>query len=89
MRTYARIHDGRVAEILKTEGDIKAMFHPSLAWVDITAQPNVVEGWHFDGTKFTAPPAAPPADAVVTVAELQAQLARLSAQLATLSSHPN
>lgn len=87
MKTYARIQDGRVAEVLKTEGDIKSMFNPNLVWVDISSQPNVAENWHFDGSKFTAPPAAPSAAPTATVAELQAQLAVLGAKLKTLSSH--
>jgi hypothetical protein len=86
MKTYARIQDGLVAELLKTDGDITSMFHPTLVWVDVSLQSNIAEGWHFDGMTFTPPPATPPAAPVPTIAELQAQLATLSAQLATLST---
>jgi hypothetical protein len=87
MKTYARIQDGRVAEVLKTDRDIRAMFNPLLVWVDVSSQPDVVEGWDFDGTHFT-PPAEPPAAAQLpTIAELQAQLAAITAQLAALSSN--
>ena len=89
MKTYARIQDDLVAELLKTDGDIKSMFHPALVWVDVSSQANVAEGWQFDGTNFTPPPvpppAPPPAGPAPTIAGLQAQLAVLSAQLATLS----
>ena len=57
MKTYARIQDGLIAELLKTDGDITSMFNHALVWMDISSQPNVGEGWHFDGTKFTPPPA--------------------------------
>ena len=86
MKTYARIQDNLVAELLKTDGDIKSMFHPTLVWVDVSPQANIAEGWQFDGTNFAPPPAAPsPAAPAPTIASLQAQLAALSAQLATLS----
>lgn len=46
MNTYARIHNGLVAEIFATSKPISGLFHPSITWVDIT---NVVsppsEGW--------------------------------------------
>ena len=87
MKTYARIQDGLVAETLKTEGDITSMFNPALVWVDVSSRPDIAEGWQFDGTNFSPPPAPPPAaPATATIAELQAQLAALSAQLATLSA---
>jgi hypothetical protein len=85
MKTYARIQDNLVAELLKTDRDIKSMFHPALVWVDVSSQANIAEGWQFDGTNFTPPPAPPPAAPAPTIAGLQAQLAALSAQLATLS----
>ncbi len=85
MKTYARIQDGLIAELLKTDGDITSMFNHALVWMDISSQPNVLEGWHFDGTKFT-PPSPPPAVASVpTIPELRAQLSALGAELAKLS----
>ena len=87
MKTYARIQDGLVAETLRTEGDIISMFNPALVWVDVSSRPDIAEGWQFDGTNFSPPPAPiPAAPATATIAELQAQLAALSAQLATLSA---
>lgn len=85
MKTYARIQDGQVAELLRTDGDIANMFNPALVWSDVSSHPEVTEGWHFDGTNFT-PPSAPPTTAPVpTLAELQEQLAAINAQLAALS----
>ncbi len=85
MKTYARVQDGLVAELLKTDGDITSMFSPSLVWVDVSSQPNIAEGWNFDGTNFTPPSPPPPQSPVPTIADLQAQIAAISAQLATLS----
>jgi len=85
MKTHARIQDGLVVELLKTNRDIAGMFHPALVWVDVSSHPDVSEGWHFDGKTFASPtPPQSPAPAP-TIAELQAQLASISAQLAALT----
>jgi len=86
MKTYARIQDGLVAELLKTDGDITNMFHPALIWTDVSSQANVAEGWQFDGSNFLPPTASPPTAATPTVDELQALLAVISARLETLSA---
>ena len=85
MKTYARIQDGLVAELLQTSRDITAMFCPELIWIEISSHPEVTVGWHYDGTRFTAPPQPPQEPPLPTIAELQTQIASLSAQLATLS----
>jgi hypothetical protein len=85
MKTYARIQNGIVAELLRTDGDITRMFNPALVWVDVSSRTDLAEGWHFDGTQFTRPAEQQPAARVPSVAELQAQLAALSAQIAALS----
>jgi hypothetical protein len=85
MKTYARIQDGLIAELLQTNGDITSMFNRALVWVDISSQPNVGEGWHFDGTKFTPPSPSPAIALVPTLPELRARLEALSAELAKLS----
>jgi hypothetical protein len=85
MRTYARIQNGTVVELLKTDGDITAMFNPALVWVDISSQPDVSEGWDFDGTHFTRPPTQPASTPVPSIAELHAQLEALSAQIAAMT----
>ena len=85
MKTYARIQDGLVAELLQTDDDITSLFNPALAWVEVSSQSDIAEGWHFDGTNFTPPSPPPPAAPGPTIAELQTQLAALSAQLAALS----
>jgi hypothetical protein len=86
MKCYARIQDGIVAELLRTDGDIASMFNHALVWVDVSSHADIAEGWLFDGTNFTPPPAPPPAATLPTIAELQAQLTAISARLATLSA---
>lgn len=86
MKTYARIQNGTVAEILKTDGDITRMFNPALVWMDVSSQADVTEGWHFDGVSFTAPTILHASAQAPSIAELQAQLAALSAQIAALSA---
>ena len=85
MRTYVRIQDGVVAEILETDLDITQLFVPTLVWVDISSQPGISDGWRYDGKGFIPPCNPPLAPQVPTVLELQAQLAALSAQLVALS----
>ncbi len=86
MKTYARIQDGLVAELLKTDGNIASMFNAALVWVDVSSQPEVGERWQFDGTRFSPPAPPPPTATAPTIAELQAQLAEISAQLTALST---
>lgn len=57
MKTYARIQDGRVAELFATDGDITQMFHPALVWVE--AGPDVSVGCSYVGGEFAAPQSEP------------------------------
>jgi hypothetical protein len=41
MNKFARIHDGCVAELLETDGDITQMFHPDLTWVEVAGDVSV------------------------------------------------
>lgn len=54
MKTYARIENAIVVEILTTERGIVGWFHPALLWIDATGVEGLVEGWHYDGMHFTA-----------------------------------
>ena len=84
-RRFARVQDGRVAEVFTTEGDLETLFNPALTWVDVTDEPGVTEGWLQDGGRFTAPaPIAPPPGP--SLAELQQQLRTLGAKIAALNS---
>ena len=59
MKTYARIENGTVMELLQTSGDITTMFHPSMVWVDCTSNNLVSIGWSYTAGVFSAPPAPP------------------------------
>ena len=82
MQTYARIADGVVAELLATDAEPRALFHPDLIWIE--APPPVAVGWRRTPDGF-APPAPPPEAPAPSLEELQAQLAALAARLAALS----
>ncbi|ELP23337.1 Tail fiber assembly protein [Pantoea agglomerans 299R] len=56
MKTYARIEDKRVAEIVSMSVKPEKLYHPSLEWVDITAlseQPSC--NYLYSDGVFTAP----------------------------------
>jgi hypothetical protein len=93
MQTYARIADGRVAEIIKVPANtppIEERFHPDIVAASVlltTSQAkSVQEGWTYDGEGFAAPPPAeaPPPPPEPTKAELMAQLQALMARIEAL-----
>ena len=63
MKTYARVFDGAVVELLSTSVNIAEMFHPDLVWVDVTSvSPAPQQGWvasESGGTWSFAAPVAP------------------------------
>jgi hypothetical protein len=71
MRTYARLDQGSVVELLTTDGDILAMFHPELHWVDVTDVPAATYGWRLEGAIVVPPQTtAGAADAVLALPDL-------------------
>jgi hypothetical protein len=87
MKTYARIQDHVVAELLTTDLDITGRFNPALMWVDVSGIPGVAPGWHQSSTGLSPPPAPLP-PVTPSLPELQIQLATISAQLAAFSQAP-
>lgn len=55
MRTYARIQDARVVELIKTDSNIATLFHPALQWVDASGIAGIAEGWRYNGVNFEGP----------------------------------
>jgi hypothetical protein len=56
MKTYARIENQRVAEIVSLSVKPEKLYHPSLVWVEITAlseQPDI--NYNYSDGVFTAP----------------------------------
>jgi hypothetical protein len=86
MRTYARIQNGRVAELITTSSDISTMFHLALTWVDASSVAGIAEGSIYDGSGFSKAVVPEDAPATVSISEMKAQLAIFSAQLETLSN---
>ncbi len=71
MKTYARIVDGIVAEIVKnspSDGPINQRFHPAFmaAMIEVVSGVPVLPGWLWDGTSFAPPPPAAQASAPPT-----------------------
>lgn len=54
---YARIDGTVVAEILELHSDVSPAdaFHPSIAGMLVVCDPEVTEGWSYDGETFRAP----------------------------------
>lgn len=86
LKTYARIQDGAVAEVIHTDASISTLFHPGMTWIDVSGQPTVGEGWTFDGTRFA--PAAMPVElaGLPTMPEILADLASLKAEVAAMKA---
>jgi len=56
MKTYARIEDQRVAEIVALNVKPEKLYHPSLVWVDITTLPEQPDvNYQYSDGVFTAP----------------------------------
>lgn len=56
MKTYARIENQRVAEIVALNVKPEKLYHPSLVWVDITALPEQPDiNYRYSDGIFTAP----------------------------------
>jgi hypothetical protein len=56
MKTYARIENQRVAEIVALNVKPEKLYHPSLVWVDITALPEQPDvNYNYSDGVFSAP----------------------------------
>lgn len=56
MKTYARIENQRVAEIVALNVKPEKLYHPSLVWVDITALPEQPDAnYQYRDGVFSAP----------------------------------
>jgi hypothetical protein len=56
MKSYARIENNTVVEIIETDGDIATLFHPSLEFIDCTNIAGVKVGWIKENGSLIAPP---------------------------------
>ena len=85
MKTYARIQNEVVAELLTTDLDIAGCFNPTLIWVDVSAVSGIAPGWQQDPSGFSPPAATAAPPEPPSLAQLQAAIAAISAQLAALT----
>lgn len=86
MKTYARIENDAVVELLTTDGEITEMFHPDLVWVDVSDISSISEGWKKSGSTFY--PSAEPAPPNLSQEEIIAQYERaLDAHLDSVAQH--
>ncbi len=85
LKTFARLEDGTVAEIFRTAVDVSELFHPAVAWRNITEHPEVKIGWTHDGASFS-PPSDVTAPTPPSLAELQAQLNAIEAQIGRVTT---
>lgn len=84
MHSYARIEDGLVMEIFKTDQPVGTLFHSGLTWVRVPDNEVVAPGWCFDGQSFSPPSIQPHAGEAPSLAAIMAELAAVQAELAAL-----
>ncbi len=87
MKTYARINQGAIAELLTTASDPACLFSPLLQWQDVTGQAVTVGCVVTQGGFAPPPQPTAPAIQIPTLAALQAELAVLTSQIAQLTQH--
>ena len=86
MRSYARIEGCQVAEVVHTARPIEQLFHPGIAWLDVTGVPGVVPGWRSQAGSVCPPePDAPLKTTPPSLDELKARIDALYAELSLLS----
>lgn len=85
MKTYARIEDQRVAEIVALNVKPEKLYHPSLVWVDITALPEQPDiNYRYSGGVFTAPVTDTENAALIASSRLAAETDEASRVIAPL-----
>lgn len=89
MKTFARVQDGIVAELVTTGHAIETLFHPDLVWLDVSGEPAVATGWRCDGRTVSRPPAeaaaaAPAPDPAAELADIRAGVEALQFRLTEL-----
>ncbi|MHC3772230.1 tail fiber assembly protein [Pantoea agglomerans] len=85
MKTYARIENQRVAEIVSLNVKPEKLYHPSLLWVEITSLPEQPDiNYNYSNGVFTAP-AADGKDAIlIASSRLVAEMDKANRAIAPL-----
>jgi hypothetical protein len=85
MKTYARIENQRVAEIVALNVKPEKLYHPSLVWVDITALPEQPDiNYRYSDGVFTAPETDAENAAVIASSRLAAEMDEANRTIAPL-----
>ena len=85
MKTYARIENQRVAEIVALNVKPEKLYHPSLVWVDITALPEQPDiNYRYSDGVFTAPVTDAENAALIASSRLTAETDEASRVIAPL-----
>lgn len=85
MKTYARIENQRVAEIVALNVKPEKLYHPSLVWVDITALPEQPDiNYRYSDGVFTAPVTDAENAALIASSRLAAETDKASRIIAPL-----
>jgi len=85
MKTYARIEDQRVAEIVSLNVKPERLYHPSLVWVDITTLPEQPDvNFQYSDGVFTAPVTDAENAALIASSRLAAEMDEASRVIAPL-----
>ncbi|MGC1029004.1 tail fiber assembly protein [Pantoea agglomerans] len=85
MKTYARIENQHVAEIVALNVKPEKLYHPSLVWVDITALPEQPDiNYRYSDGVFTAPTTDPENAALIASSRMAAEMDEANKTIAPL-----
>lgn len=85
MKTYARIENQRVAEIVSLNVKPEKLYHPSLVWVDITALPEQPDvNYRYSDGMFTASVADAESAVLIASSRLASEMEEANRTIAPL-----
>ncbi|QPG28581.1 tail fiber assembly protein [Pantoea sp. SM3640] len=85
MKTYARIENQRVAEIVSLNVKPEKLYHPSLLWVEITSLPEQPDiNYNYSNGVFTAPVADGKDAILIASSRLVAEMDKANRAIAPL-----
>jgi hypothetical protein len=85
MKTYARIEDQRVAEIVSLNVKPEKLYHPSLVWVELTELPEQPDvNYKYSNGVFTAPVADAENGVLIASGRLAAEMDEANRTIAPL-----
>jgi hypothetical protein len=88
MKTYARVQDSLVMEVLNTDRSIQSLFHEALVWVAVPEGHTVAPGMSYDGKEFLFPHESARVEQAPSLHSIMATLSSIQEQLAVLKGAP-